>query len=240
VSDGAAARLRAVRERIARAAARAGRRLDEVTLVGVAKKHPASAVVETVQAGLACVGESYVQEAAEKIPAVGARLAVLGLDAPRWHLVGRLQRNKARHAAPLFDVVESLDSAALGDELDRRAAALGRRLEVLFQVNLSGEAQKGGVAPEALAALVDASAAWRALVPVGLMTIPAASEDPERARPVFARLRELLARTPALPGGGRMRELSMGMSADFEVAVEEGATLVRVGTALFGAREARG
>ena len=240
MSDDPAARLAAVRERIARAAARAGRRPGDVTLVGVAKRHPADAVVLAVRAGLGCVGESYVQEAQQKLPEVASRLSAAGVPPPRWHLVGRLQRNKARHAAALFDVVESLDSAGLGDELDRRAAAAGRRLEVLFQVNLSGETRKGGVAPEALPALLEASAGWRALAPVGLMTIPAASDDPERARPVFARLRELLARAPALPGGGRLRELSMGMSADFEIAVEEGATLVRVGTALFGPREDHG
>jgi hypothetical protein len=108
---------------------------------------------------------------------------------------------------------------------------------VLFQVNLSGEGQKGGIAPEELPALVDASGAWASLEPTGLMTIPAATADPESARPVFARLRELLARAPQLPRGGQLRELSMGMSADFEVAIEEGATIVRVGTAIFGPRE---
>jgi pyridoxal phosphate enzyme (YggS family) len=178
-----------------------------------------------------------VQEAQQKIPAATALLAAAGLPAPRWHLVGRLQRNKARHAARLFDVVESLDGAELGAELDRRAAAAGRRLAVLFQLNLSGETRKGGIAPDALPSLVDASAAWSALEPVGLMTIPAEAPDPEAARPVFARLRELLASAPALPRGGRLRELSMGMSGDFEVAIEEGATIVRVGTAIFGPRE---
>jgi uncharacterized pyridoxal phosphate-containing UPF0001 family protein len=121
-------------------------------------------------------------------------------------------------------------------ELDRRASAQGRRLAVLFQVNLSGEGRKGGIAPEALPALVDASGAWEALEPTGLMTIPAATADPEAARPIFARLRELLARAPQLPRGGQLRELSMGMSADFEVAIEEGATIVRIGSAIFGPR----
>lgn len=237
MSGALAERLGAVRERIARAAARAGRRADEIALVGVAKRHPVSAVVDGVRAGLLAVGESYVQEAQQKIPEAAALLAASGLGAPRWHLVGRLQRNKARHAAPLFDVVESLDGIELGAELDRRAAAAGRRLAVLFQINLSGEPQKGGIAPDALPALVEASAAWSALEPVGLMTIPAEASDPEAARPVFARLRELLASAPRLPRGGSLRELSMGMSGDFEVAIEEGATIVRVGTAIFGPRE---
>ena len=236
MSEAVAARLSAVRERIARAAARAGRRAGEVTLVGVAKLHPAVAVVDAVRAGLDAIGENYVQEAQAKIPEVAALLAAEGRSVPRWHFVGHLQRNKARHVARLFDVGETLDSAELGGELDRRAAALGRRLALLFQVNLSGEPQKAGVDPGALPALLDASAAWGSLDPVGLMTMPAAAEDPEAGRPVFARLRELLEKAPALPRGGRLRELSMGMSGDFEVAIEEGATIVRVGTAIFGAR----
>jgi len=236
VSEETAARLDAVRARIARAAGRAGRRAEDVTLVGVGKLHPARDVADAVCAGLEVVGENYVQEAQEKVPEVAALLAARGHAPPRWHFVGRLQRNKARHVAKLFEVVETVDSAGLGAELDRRAAALGRRLAVLFQVNLSGEEQKGGVAPEALPALVEASGAWGSIDPTGLMTLPAASADPEAARPVFARLRELLASTPPLPRGGRLRELSMGMSEDFEVAIEEGATIVRVGTAIFGPR----
>ena len=236
MSDAVGARIADVRERIARAAARAGRRAEEVTLVGVAKRQSAGAVAEAVRAGLAAVGENYVQEAAAKIPEVVARLAAEGVPAPRWHFVGQLQRNKTRHAAALFDVVETIDAAALGAELDRRAAAAGRRLAVLFQVNLSGELQKGGIRPEELSALIEASGAWPALDPVGLMTVAAAAPDPEGSRPAFARLRELLERAPAPPRAPRLRELSMGMSADFEVAIEEGATIVRVGTALFGAR----
>jgi pyridoxal phosphate enzyme (YggS family) len=238
VTDAVAARLAAVRARVARAAERAGRRAEEIEIVGVAKRHPAAAVVEAVRAGLRSAGESYAQEAEAKIPEVARLLAAAGLGPPRWHFVGRLQRNKARHVARLVDVVESVDSVELGAELDRRAAAAGRRLAVLFQVNLSGEAQKAGVAPEGLPALLEASGAWASLDPLGLMTLPAAAADPEAARPVFARLRELLERTPPTPRGVRMRELSMGMSGDFEVAVEEGATIVRVGTAIFGPREA--
>ncbi len=232
-------RLAAVRARIARAAERAGRPADAVTLVGVAKLHEAADVAAAVRAGLDAVGENYVQEAQAKIPEVGALLAAQACPPPRWHFVGHLQRNKARFVAALFDVVETIDSAALGAELDRRAGAVGRRLEVLFQVNLSGEAQKGGVAPDELPALAEASGAWTSLDPIGLMTMPAAAADPGAARPVFARLRELLERSPPLPRGGRLRELSMGMSGDFEVAIEEGATIVRVGTAIFGPRQQR-
>ncbi len=232
-----AARLAAVRERIERAAARAGRDPAGITLVGVSKRKPAAAVAAAVRAGLRAVGESYIQEAAPKIEALRRELAAQGTPQPRWHLVGRLQRNKARRALELFDVVESVDGEALGAELERRAAAAGRSLEVLLQVNLCGEAQKGGARPDALPALLAASCGWPHLHVAGLMTIPAAADDPETARPVFAKLRELARSLRGAPGGADLRELSMGMSADFEVAVEEGATWVRVGTALFGARE---
>ena len=239
MSEAVAERLAGVRARIARAAERAGRRADAVTLVGVAKLHPAGDVAEAVRAGLGAIGENYLQEAQAKIPEVAALLAEEGRRPPRWHFVGRLQRNKARHVARIFVVVEPVDSAELASELDRRAAALGRRLAVLFQVKLGAEAQKGGIAPQALPALVEASAAWGSLDPIGLMTLPAAAADPEAARGDFARLRELLEKAPALPRGGRLRELSMGMSGDFEVAIEEGATIVRVGTGIFGPRQER-
>ena len=235
MSEAVAERLAAVRALIARAAERAGRRADAVTLVGVAKLHRAGDVAEAVRAGLDAIGENYLQEAQAKIPEVAALLAAEGRTPPRWHFVGRLQRNKARHVARLFEVVETVDSA----ELDRRAAAEGRRLAVLFQVKLDAEPQKGGIAPEALPALVEASGAWGSLDPVGLMTLPAAAADPGAARGAFARLRELLEEAPALPRGGRLRELSMGMSGDFEVAIEEGATIVRVGTGIFGPRRER-
>ncbi len=232
-----AERLAALRERIERAAVRAGRDPAAITLVGVSKRQPAAAVAAALRAGLCAVGESYLQEAAPKIETLRRELAAQGTPPPRWHLVGRLQRNKARRAAELFDVVESVDGGALGAELERRAAAAGRSLEVLLQVNLCGEAQKGGARPDALPALLAASRAWPHLRVTGLMTIPAAADDPETARHVFAKLRELARTLRAAPGGAELRELSMGMSADFEIAVEEGATWVRVGTALFGARE---
>lgn len=230
-------RLDRVRERIARAAQRAGRDPASVTLVGVAKRHPAERVAAAVAGGLTHVGESFAQELREKAPQVAALLGERGLPAPHWHFVGRLQRNKARFVVPLVDCIESLDRASLAVELERRASALDRLLDVLLQVNLSGEAQKGGVREEELPALLRTVAAQPHLRLAGLMTVPAASPDPEAARPLFARLRALRERLCAEPGGDTLQELSMGMSADFEVAVEEGATIVRVGTDLFGPRE---
>ncbi|MDJ0851321.1 MAG: YggS family pyridoxal phosphate-dependent enzyme [Myxococcota bacterium] len=231
-----AARLAAVRERIAQAAARAGRQPEDVTLVGVSKGQPAAAVVEAVREGLCDVGENYVQEALPKLEEIRAALEVSGHKLPCWHFIGALQRNKARAVAPIFDVVETLDRESLGAELDRRAAAADRRVRALLQVNVSGEPQKAGVAPDAAAALLAASTAWSHLSVVGLMTVPAAAPEPEFVRPSFARLRALRDRLRDEPGGEALRELSMGMSGDFEVAVEEGATIVRVGTALFGPR----
>jgi pyridoxal phosphate enzyme (YggS family) len=238
--SGAAAiaeRLAAVRERIRGAALRAGRRPEEITLLGVSKRQPAERVVAAARAGLACVGENYVQEALEKLPKIQAALEGSGVTPLRWHFIGQLQRKKARAAAQAFDVVESVDRPALAMELDRRAGQIGRRLSVLLQVNLSGEPQKGGVAPEDLAALLAQSVDWPQLEVVGLMAIPALAADPERSRPAFARLRELRQTLRQAPGGAALRELSMGMSADFEVAIEEGATIVRIGTAIFGPRE---
>ena len=223
-----------MRERIARAAGRAGRRPEEVTLVGVSKRQPAEAVAALVAAGLSHCGESFVQEAREKIPRVAALLG--GAPAPRWHLVGRLQRNKARLAAGLFDVIESVDRIELALALDAAAATAGRTLEVLLQVNVSGEAQKGGASPDALPALVRELATHAHLRLTGLMTVPRATDEPEQVRPAFARLRELRDDLCRTVSGLTLPVLSMGMSADFEVAIEEGATLVRVGTALFGPR----
>ncbi len=233
-------RLAAVRERIERAAARAGRGGEPISLVGVSKGQAAEAVTRAVRAGLSNVGENYVQEACVKIPKVQAALEGFGSPAPRWHFVGRLQRNKARDVVGRFDVVETVDRESLGAELERRAAWGDRRLQVLLQVNLSDEPQKGGVAPEQLESLLAASADWSHLEVVGLMTVPAAESDPEQCRPAFARLRDLRDALREAPGGAGLRELSMGMTADFEVAIEEGATIVRVGTAIFGPRPDRG
>ncbi len=236
MKEAIAARLADLRERIARAAARSDRAPEGITLVGVSKGQPARAIVEAVRAGLQDVGENYVQEALPKLDEVRAALEASGHKSPCWHFIGALQRNKARAVAPVFDVVETLDRASLGAELDRRAGAAGRRLRALLQVNVSGEPQKAGVDPEEAAELLAASAGWSHLQVVGLMTVPAAASDPELVRPSFARLRELRDRLRAEPAGASLRELSMGMSGDFEVAIEEGATIVRIGTALFGPR----
>ncbi len=232
-----AQRLSALQLRVAAAAARANRKPEDVTLVGVAKRKPASDVAAAIAAGLTHVGENYVQEALEKIPQVNASLETAQLPAPRWHFIGRLQRNKAKQVAAHFDLIETLDRPELGDELDKRAAAAGRTLDALIQLDVSGEPQKGGISAAELPALLEKSTRWRALRVVGLMAIPAAVADPEQSRPAFARLRELRDALQAAPGAGALRELSMGMSADFEVAIEEGATIIRIGTAVFGPRE---
>ena len=213
-----------VRARIDAAAARVGRDAGTVQPVAVTKGHPPEMLLAAYDAGLRLFGESYAQELAEKAAAV-AHLPGTGI-----RLIGHLQRNKAalavRHAAS----VDTVDSARLARTLARLAAEAGRQLPVLIQVNLGGEAQKSGCTPEELPALVAEVRALGALSLRGLFTVPPHDEDPERARPFFRRLRELAA-------DGGLRELSMGMTHDFEVAVEEGATMVRIGTALFGPRE---
>jgi len=224
-------RVAAVRERIARAAARAGCQAEDVTLVAVSKTHPPALVREAVEAGLRDFGENRVQEAESK----GTELSSLRSVGLRWHLVGHLQANKARKAAALFDRIHSVDGIEIGRKLDRVAAEQGRSLGVLVQVDLAGESTKHGVEEAALFALLEDARGWEALRMDGLMILPPWSADPEGSRPFFRRLRELRdqARARGLLAGS---ELSMGMSHDLEVAVEEGATLVRVGTALFGER----
>lgn len=228
-----AARLSAVRERIARAAERAGRHADEVTLVGICKTHPPEAVRAAAAAGLVDFGENRVQEAESKLAATADLRAGL-----RWHLVGHLQKNKARRAVALLDRVHSVDDVELGRKLAAASAELGRRLSVLVQVDLAGEATKSGCPESELLPLLEGLRGLAALEVDGLMVLPPYLEDPEDVRPYFRRLRAL--RDQALARGLLAgAELSMGMSHDFEVAVEEGATLVRVGTALFGERPPR-
>jgi pyridoxal phosphate enzyme (YggS family) len=232
-------RLAEVRERIAGAAVRAGRDPALVTLVGVAKRQPVERVRATIAAGLRVIGQSYVQETRAMRPAVESALAAeAALEGVRleWRLVGRLQRNKAALAARLFDAVESVDRVELADALAHRARMEGRPLEVLLQVSLCDEPQKGGCPPEQVSALAQHIRTCDGLRLNGLMTVPRASDDPEKARPVFRRLRELRDELARHDADWARAELSMGMSNDLEVAVEEGATLVRVGTALFGDR----
>lgn len=222
-----AAALEAVRERLAEACGRAGRDPDSVRLIAVSKTFPAERVRELAACGQRLFGENRVQEALAKIPEVG--------PGPVWHLIGHLQRNKARHAVGRFELIHGVDSVELARELDRRAAAAGIRQPVLIQLNLAGEATKFGVGEEELGPLLDRIAPLAGLEPRGLMIIPPHVEQAERSRVWYARLREL--RDEASRRLGRpLPELSMGMSDDFEVAVEEGATLVRVGRALFGPR----
>ncbi|HEY8123680.1 MAG TPA: YggS family pyridoxal phosphate-dependent enzyme [Myxococcota bacterium] len=231
-----AANLAGLRARIAAAAERAGRRAEDVTLIGVAKKHGAESVVEAVVAGLRDVGENFAQEAREKIPRVQDELARRGLAQPRWHFLGQLQRNKARLVVPLFDCVQSVDRLELAQELSRRAAAEGRSLAVLLQVNVDAEPQKGGAEPAELPALLDAVRALPSLALRGLMAIPEPAAD---MRPAFARLRSLRDDL-AHASGAELPVLSIGMSDDFEAAIAEGASCVRIGTALFGHRGAPG
>jgi pyridoxal phosphate enzyme (YggS family) len=226
-------RVAAVRERIARAAARAGREEGDVTLVAVSKTQGADAVREAFAAGVRVFGENRVQEAEAKARAL-AELRAAGL---LWHLVGHLQENKARKAAPLFDLVHSLDGASLGRRLAALATENGRSLRALVQVDLAGEETKFGVPETGLFAVLEGLRALPGLRLCGLMLLPPLFEEPERARPFFRRLRGLRdeARQKGLLAEG---SLSMGMSHDFEVAIEEGATHVRVGTAIFGERKA--
>jgi len=226
-----AERVAVVRERIARAAARAGRQPREVTLVAVSKTHPPETVREAFAAGLRDFGENRVQEAEGKI----AALDDLRAGDLKWHLVGHLQSNKASKAVRLFDWIHSLDGADLGRKLEQASAQQGRSTPALVQVDLGQEATKFGLEESQLFDVLTALRALSGLRLVGLMTLPPFGEDPESARPFFRRLREL--RDQALFQGLLVgSELSMGMSHDLEVAVEEGATLVRVGTAIFGER----
>jgi pyridoxal phosphate enzyme (YggS family) len=200
-----------------------------VELVAAAKTRTAAEILEAVEAGVAIIGENYVQEAADVFPAVGRRA--------RWHFIGHLQSNKAKKAVEIFDLVETVDSAALGRELDKRASAAGRTMEALVEINSGHEPQKAGVMPEDAEALVRALAALPRLRVQGLMTMGPFEGDPEDSRPYFKETRRVFdaLRAAAIPGV-EMRRLSMGMSHSWRVAVEEGATMVRLGTAIFGPR----
>jgi len=225
---GIAENLRVVRERVAAACRRAGRSPDEVTIVGVSKTFPASLVVEACRAGLSDIGENRAQEAVVKIPQVAA----LGAK-PRWHLVGHLQTNKVKTALGLFDIIHSVDSLRLAEfislQADKAALPGVEPVAVLLEVNAGGEASKFGFAPQEAERALEQIARLPGLVVQGLMTVAPPAEDPEEVRPVFRELRRL---RDALG----LRHLSMGMTDDFEVAVEEGATMVRIGRAIFGPR----
>jgi pyridoxal phosphate enzyme (YggS family) len=223
-------RLSQIRSRIAAAAEAAGRDPSSIRLVAVSKTFPIEAVREAYAAGQRDFGENRVQEGLQKIGET-TDLTI------RWHLLGHLQTNKARKAGPAFAMVQSVDSVELIQKLDAAAHDTGRTPELLIQVDLAGEATKFGVAPGEVPRLFEAAGACRAAAVVGLMTLPPVPDTPEDARPWFRRLRHL--RDEWLAAGvpaSMLRELSMGMSGDFEVAVQEGATIVRVGTAIFGSR----
>jgi pyridoxal phosphate enzyme (YggS family) len=233
-SEALSERLAKVRRRIEQAARRSLRAPAEITLVGVSKMQPAELLKLALAADLQDFGENRVQEADAKITEVGRHAA-------RWHLIGHLQANKARRAVVLFDFIHSLDSISLARRLDRLCVEEGREeLPVLIQVDLANEATKTGASEEELPELVAAVTASERLRLRGLMTLPPFFEEQERVRPFFQRLRELRDAFSSRQAFGAERgELSMGMSHDFEIAIEEGATMVRVGTAIFGERRAR-
>ncbi len=222
--------LQAVRERIASACGRARRDSASVQLIAVSKTFGPESVCEAVAAGQAIFGENKVQEAAAKIPQCPGHVS--------WHLVGHLQRNKANKAAQLFDLIHSVDSNRLLEALNAAGEELGRTVKVLLEVNVSGEASKFGLKPEEVPAALGAANRMHRVEIRGLMTMPPLTEDVEKARPYFRRLRELRDEWRS-SSGYALDELSMGMSHDFEVAIEEGATWIRVGTALFGTRAKR-
>jgi len=217
--------LAEVARKIAQAASKVGRKTSEIKLIAVSKTHPIEILQAAMNVGATVFGENKVQEAEGKI-------ALIGCETVEWHLIGHLQKNKARKAVQLFDVIHTLDSVELAERLERICQEEEREnLSVLVQVDLAREATKNGVAENDLPSLIEYLQTCECLKFSGLMTIPPFFEDAEKVRPLFKRLREI--RDEVLPGG----ELSMGMSHDFEIAIEEGATLVRVGTAIFGARE---
>ena len=226
-----AARFKHVRDQLAAAAERCGRSPDEVKLIAISKTHPASAITELIELGATDVGENRVQEA-------GAKIADVGREKVRWHLVGHLQANKARRAVGLFDVIHSLDSIDLAQRLDRLCQEKQREsLSVLIQVDLGHEETKSGVDEAALGDLAETVRSLPQLELIGLMTLPPFFDDAEDSRPFFRRLRELRDELGSRGAfGDRKGELSMGMTHDFAVAIEEGATMVRIGTAIFGER----
>jgi pyridoxal phosphate enzyme (YggS family) len=225
------ANLKAVQQRIEAACARAGREPGSVTLVAVTKSQPPEAVCAAAALGLSLFGENKVQEAKAKIPLCPGRV--------RWHMVGHLQTNKCRDAVGLFEMVQSVDSLHLAEELNQRAEQAAKTMPVLLEVSAVGEASKFGCRPDQLLADLGRINALPRLEIQGLMTVPPWALDPEKVRPVFRQVRELKQRCEQFLGAP-LPHLSMGMTGDFEVAIEEGATMVRIGTALFGARTRAG
>jgi PLP dependent protein len=222
-----AGNLESIQQRIRAACRRAGRPEDSVMLLAVGKTHPAETIEALADCGQLYFGESKVQEAKAKIPLCPGRL--------RWHFVGHLQSNKVRDAIGLFEMIQSVDSLGLAGEISRRCEQAARTMPVLLEVNVAGEASKFGYRPEGLLREASELAALPRLEIQGLMAVPPCTSDPEKARSYFRRLRELKDECGGIMGA-RLAHLSMGMSGDFEAAIEEGATIVRIGTALFGER----
>lgn len=220
-----------VLDRIAAAERRAGRSPGSVKLVAASKTQPLSLILEAHAAGISVFGENYVQEAEEKIQ---------GLPGAEWHMIGKLQSNKVRKAVSLFSWIQTVDSAKRAEEVSRCAVEARKVLPVLLEVNLEEEESKAGVAPAGLRLLAEAALGLPGLAVSGLMAIPPYGLDPEESRPYFVRLRGLRDALARECPAADLKELSMGMSGDFEAAIEEGATMVRVGTAIFGVRHGRG
>jgi len=229
VGEGVRERIEQVRRRIAEAAGRSGRDPNDVQLVAVTKSVVVSQIREALDAGLKVFGENRIQEAKEKV-------ALLSSPSIHWHLVGTLQTNKSKLAVELFELIHSLDSVKLAASMDRHGAALGKQVRALIEVNLGGESDKSGLHESELPPLLQACRAYAHLTIEGLMAIPPFHRNPQDVRPYFRRLRLLRDRAADTHPDYRLRHLSMGMSNDFEVAIEEGATLVRIGTAIFGNR----
>jgi pyridoxal phosphate enzyme (YggS family) len=218
-----------VMDRIERAAQRVGRDTGEIKLVAVSKTVEAARIKEAIEAGASILGENYVQEAQEKIEEIGHPVA--------WHFIGHLQTNKAKYAVRLFDMIHSVDSLPLAEELDRRAERVGQTAKVMIEVNISGEATKFGTDEEKVLGIARGILNLSHLSLQGLMTMPPYFDSAEMSRPYYIKLREL--KEKMIREGIPLKELSMGMSNDFEIAIEEGATYVRVGTAIFGERKQR-
>jgi hypothetical protein len=223
------ANYRKLVENIGAAAAKARRKQEDIKLLGAAKSQPVELVQAAIVAGVRLIGENYVQEAKDKIEVIS--------DPVEWHMIGHLQRNKAKVAVELFDVIESLDSATLARELDKEGAKRGKRVRTLIEVNLAGEESKSGIAKQQVRSLLEEAGRLAHITVEGLMTVPPFRENPEDARRYFRELAELRAKLGdlGLPNVA-LKELSMGMTHDYPIAIEEGATIVRIGTALFGPR----
>ena len=222
--------INTIKQRIVSAAVKCGRDPDSIKLLAVTKTISAEYIIKAIDAGITILGENYVQEAKDKIAAIGSRAG--------WHMIGRLQTNKAKYAVVLFDYVHSVDRLELAQELDKRAGLINRRLNILMEVNISSEKSKSGVPADNAPALIKQIAGLENLAVRGLMAMAPYSNNPENARPYFSALRNLRDNiSHQRIQGIEMKELSMGMTDDFEVAIEEGATIVRIGRAIFGERK---